>query len=75
MSLAGVESGVEVVCLGDEEFGEEVVSLAGVESGVEVVCLGDEEFGEEEVSAVGEGSVEVSLVLVQCIFGSMFQIR
>ena len=63
------------MCLAGMESGEEVVSLVGVESEVEVVCLGDEEFGEEEVSAVGEGSVEVSLVLVQCIFGSRIQIR
>ena len=54
--------------------------LAGMESEVEVVCLEEEEFGEkefveEEVSSVGEGSVEVSLVLVQCIFGARIQIR
>ena len=29
----------------------------------------------EGVSGEGEGSVEVSLVLVQCIFGSRIQIR
>ena len=40
-----------------------------------MVCLGEEEFGEEEVSSVGEESVEVSLVLVQCTFGSRIQIR
>jgi len=39
------------------------------------VCLGEEAFGEEEVSAVEEGSGEVSLVLVQCIFESRIQIR
>jgi len=39
------------------------------------VCLGEEAFGEEEVSGVEEGSGEVSLVLVQCIFGSRIQIR
>ena len=40
-----------------------------MESGVEGVCLA------EGVSWEGEGSVEVSLVLVQCIFGPRIQIR
>ena len=53
----------------EEEFGGEVVCLAEAESWEEVECLAEAEFGEEVVSA------EVSLVLVQCIFGSRIQIR
>ena len=62
-------SGAEKLCLAEEGSEEEAAYLAEVESEEEVVCSVEEEFGEEVVSA------EVSLVLVQCIFGSRIQIR
>ena len=59
----------------EEESGDEVLFLVEAESGEVVVFLEEEAFGEEEVFAAGAWSVEVSLVLFQCIFGSRFQIR